>query len=257
METPTNSINLQFEALVQMQSSIQNSVLLVAAVVSHNKKPTKFSRQNFKTWQQKMLFYFTMLNLAKFLKDDPPIVKEGKVDEVTAFITVEAWRHSNFLCRNYILNGFLDALYEVYSVKKTTKELWPSSDHKYKVKDVGTKKFLVSKFLNLVMVDSKLVVNQVQELQLIIHEILVEGMIISESFQVAVILKKLPPTCNDFKNYLKHKRMEMSVEDLIVRFRIEEDNRGTKKRLNNVAHDNVTRANIVKVKKDFKKGKQP
>ncbi|KAH1129277.1 hypothetical protein J1N35_000655 [Gossypium stocksii] len=102
-----------------------------------------------------MLFYLTMLNLAKFLKDDPSTVKEGEVDEVMAFIAVEAWKHSDFLCRNYILNGLSDALYEVYSVKKTT-------------------------------------VNQVQELQLIIHKIFTEGMIISESFQVVAIIEKLP-----------------------------------------------------------------
>ncbi|KAK5802498.1 hypothetical protein PVK06_030095 [Gossypium arboreum] len=44
------------------------------------------------------------------------------------------------------------------------------------------------------------------------------------------IIEKLPPTWNDFKNYLKHKRKEMSVEDLIVRLQIEEDNKGTKKK---------------------------
>ena len=44
----------------------------VVAVASHNEKPTKFNGQNFKTWQQKMMFYLTMLNLAKFLKEDPP-----------------------------------------------------------------------------------------------------------------------------------------------------------------------------------------
>ncbi|KAH1082895.1 hypothetical protein J1N35_022656 [Gossypium stocksii] len=98
-----------------------------------------------------------MLDFAKFLKDDPPTINEGDVDEVTAFTTVEAWKHSNFLCRNYILNGLSDALYKVYSVKKTTKELWTSLDHKYKAKDAGAKKFLVAKFLNFVMVDSKLV----------------------------------------------------------------------------------------------------
>ncbi|KAH1121657.1 hypothetical protein J1N35_004817, partial [Gossypium stocksii] len=69
-------------------ASNQNSMLPV--VVSHNEKPGEFSGQNFKTWQQKMLFYFTMLNLAKFLKDDSPTIKEGEVDNVTAFTTVEA-----------------------------------------------------------------------------------------------------------------------------------------------------------------------
>ncbi|KAG8472519.1 hypothetical protein CXB51_035278 [Gossypium anomalum] len=39
---------------------------------------------------------------------------------------------------------------------------------------------------------------------------------ISESFQLAAIIEKLPPTWNGFKNYLKRKRKEMMVEDLIA-----------------------------------------
>ncbi|KAK5826172.1 hypothetical protein PVK06_021087 [Gossypium arboreum] len=103
--------------------------------------------------------------------------------------------------------------------------------------------------------DDSLTVKEGEELQLIIHGILAEGMIISESFQVAAIVEKLPPAWNDFKNYLKHKIKEMSVEELIVRLQIKKDNRGTEKRLNKVTNGNVSRANIIEVKKDFKKGK--
>ena len=67
------------------------------------------------------------------------------------------------------------------------------------------------------MVDSKTVVSQVQEIQVILHEIHYEGMIVSEAFQVAAIIEKLPPAWKEFKNYLKHKRKEMNVEELIVR----------------------------------------
>ncbi|KAL0288543.1 UNVERIFIED_CONTAM: Retrovirus-related Pol polyprotein from transposon TNT 1-94 [Sesamum calycinum] len=75
------------------------------------------------------------------------------------------------------------------------------------------------------MVDSKTVMNQVQEFQMILHDLHAEGMKLSESFQVAAMIEKLPPLWKDFKNYLKHKRKEMKLEDLIVRLRIEEDNR--------------------------------
>ena len=52
----------------------------------------------------------------------------------------------------------------------------------------------------------------------------------NDVFQVAVIIEKLPPLWKDFKNYLKHKCKEMSVEDLIIRLKIEEDNKAKKKR---------------------------
>ncbi|GJT80803.1 hypothetical protein Tco_1055145 [Tanacetum coccineum] len=67
--------------------------------------------------------------------------------------------------------------------------------------------------------------SQVQDLQVVLHDIHAEGMNLSEMFQVVARIKKLPPRWVDFKNYLKHKRKEMSVEDLIVRLRIEEDNK--------------------------------
>ena len=74
------------------------------------------------------------------------------------------------------------------------------------------------------MVDSKTIINQVQDLQLILHDIHAERMSLSESFQVSAIIEKSPPAWRDFKNYLKHKRKEIKLEELIVRLRIEEDN---------------------------------
>lgn len=46
----------------------------------------------------------------------------------------------------------------------------------------------------------------------------------------------------DFKNYLKHKRKEMSVEYLIVRLIIEEDNKMVEKK---GYHLGVAKANVV------------
>ncbi|XP_039022096.1 uncharacterized protein LOC120154402 [Hibiscus syriacus] len=198
------SSNSQSNDIVATQTQVASQTLHMT--ISHNEKPAKFNGENFKTWQQKMLFYLATFNLAKFFKDDPPTIREDEVDAATVFNITEAWKHSDFLCRNYILNGLSDALYEVYNIKKIAKELWESLDHKYKTEDAGAKKFLVAKFLNFVMAYSKTVVNQVQEFQLIIHGILEQGMIISESFQVATITEKLPLAWNDFKNYLKHKR---------------------------------------------------
>ncbi|KZV56888.1 hypothetical protein F511_15807, partial [Dorcoceras hygrometricum] len=132
-----------------------------------------------------------------------------------------------FLCRNYVLNGLADALYNVFCEKKTAKELWESLDRKYKTEDAGAKKFLVGRFLDFKMLDSKPVISQVQELQLILHDVHAEGMTLSESFQVAAIIEKLPPAWKEFKNYLKHKRKEMNVDELVVRLRIEEDNRNS------------------------------
>jgi len=122
------------------------------------------------------------------------------------------------------------------------------------IEDVSIKKFIVGRFLEYKMLNNKTVINHVREFQLILHEIVAEGMILLETFQVATIVEKLPPAWRDFKNYLKHKHKELKLEDLIVRFRIEEDNRKSEKRSNknsygakvNVSEDSKEKASTFK-----------
>ena len=157
-------------------------------------------------------------------REDSPALKENETyKQVVA--AVEAWKHVDFLCRNYILNGLDNTLYNMYFAFNTARELWESLDKKYKNEDARLKKFVMGKFLDYKMLDSKTVINQVQDLQVILHDIHAEGMSLSESFQVATIIEKLPPLWKEFKNYLKQKRKKMRLEDLIVRLRIEEDYR--------------------------------
>lgn len=98
------------------------------------------------------------------------------------------------------MNGLNNTLYNVYNPIKSTKELWDSLDKKYKAKDARMKKYIVGKFLEYKMVDSKSVMSQVQDLQLIMHEIHAEnGLSVSDSFQVVAIIEKLLPSWKDFK----------------------------------------------------------
>ena len=155
-----------------------------------------FNGTDFKRWQQKMLFYLTTLNLARFLNEDGPKLDIGETDK-EKLDAVDEWNHSDFLCHNYVLNGLENTPYDVYSPLKTAKELWDSLDKKYKTEDVGLKKFIVGKFLDFKMVDSKTVLSQVQELQVVVHDIHAEGMTLSETFQVAAFNEKLPPSWRD------------------------------------------------------------
>ncbi|XP_073154047.1 uncharacterized protein [Henckelia pumila] len=225
-----------------------------AASNAHAERPEKFSGSDFKTWQQKMLLYLTTLHLARFLKETVAVpAPDADTQTRSAF---DAWCHSDFLCRNYILNGLDNTLYSVYSATKTAKELWESLEKKYKTEDAGTKKFVFGKFLEFKMVDAKTVISQVQEFQIILHDIMAEGMMISESFQVAALIEKLPPLWKDFKNYLKHKRKEMGLEDLIVRLRIEEDNRKAEIKAGKMpmeAKANLVEPNTMKKRKKFGK----
>ena len=122
-----------------------------------------------------MLFYLTTINLAHFLQEDALALKENETyRQVVA--AMEAWKHVDFLCHNYLLNGLNNTLYNVYCDFNTPRELWVSLDKKYKTEDAGLKKFVVGKFLDYKILDSKPVISQVQDLQVILHDIHVEGM---------------------------------------------------------------------------------
>ncbi|XP_057468692.1 uncharacterized protein LOC130757890 [Actinidia eriantha] len=150
-----------------------------------------------------MMFYLTTLNLAGCLTEEAPVVAENETDSQKV-IARDHWKNADYLCKNYILNALEDSLYSVYNDMKSAKELWESLDRKYKIEGAGSKKFIVGRFLDFVMLDTKSVTIQFQELQVLINEIKAEGMLLSEAFLVAAIIHKLPETWKEFKSYLIH-----------------------------------------------------
>lgn len=170
-----------------------------------------------------MLFYLTTLNLVKFLCEDCSTHTKVNATDKNIHLDIETCKHAYFQRRNYILNGLNIKLYTVYYLYKMAKELWEYLYKKYKTKDVGTKKFVIAKYLDFKIVDSKMIMNQVQEMQINFNDIEVEGMKLSEYFQIVNIIKKLLSLWKLFKNYLKYKRKEMTMKDLIEYWRRQPD----------------------------------
>ena len=220
----SSQANIQPVIGSQVENTVNNTNTLSVSKNPSDEKLDKFNGTDFKRWQQKMLFYLTTMNLANITREDVP---KATTDPPTRemLMTIEAWMQSDFLCRNYILNRLENNLYDIYSSYKTAKEVWEMLEKKYKTEDAGAKKFVIGKFLKYNMADTKTVIKQVEEIQVLIHELHAEGCAISEQFQVGSIIEKLPPSWRDFKVYLKHKRREMTMEDLILRLRVEEDHR--------------------------------
>ena len=130
--------------------------------------------------------------MATYLREDIPKLDENETDNLT-MITVEVSKHADFLYKNYIMNGLKNTLYNVYCSISTVKELFDFLDKKYKIKDAGMKKFIVGRLLDYKMTDVKTIMSQVQDFQLILHEIRAQRMALSKSFQVAALVEKLPP----------------------------------------------------------------
>ncbi|GKA86569.1 pol polyprotein [Tanacetum coccineum] len=205
--------NTQTPPLATTVVNTTGAPVATTTVANHAEKLEKFNYQNFKRWQQKMFFYLTTLGLERFLKETIPQVEPPAEGQSSNQQAVKAWKHSEFLCRNYVLNGLVDSLYNMYCKTMTAKEVWESLDAK------------------------------VQDLQVLLHDIHAEGMTLSETFQAVAIIEKLPHRWGEFKNYLKHKRKEMSVEDLVVCIRIEEDNKLAQK---DTYTPDSAKANMVK-----------
>ncbi|XP_068308782.1 uncharacterized protein [Pyrus communis] len=193
----------------------QQSVNMNGTMSKYSDKPENFKGLDFKRWQQKMMFFLITMNLAHVVKEEASKSNENPMTKVSV-MAIEVWNHSEFCCRNYILNSLDDNLYD-YSLCKTAEELWESLEKKYKIDDAGSKKFVIGKFLKYTMVDSKSIVSQVKVIQKLIYELHSEGYEINEHFPVRAIIEKLPTSWNDFKIYLKHKCREMNMEDLILR----------------------------------------
>ncbi|CAA7059812.1 unnamed protein product [Microthlaspi erraticum] len=144
-----------------------------------------------------------------------PATQEANPDP-RVHMTLENWEQGDFLCRGYIQSRLVDQLFNVYSEVKTSKELWEALDKKYKTFNVGSGKFAAAKFLNFVMVDSKPIMDQVHDLQMILQEISDEGMKICETFTVNCFIEKLPPGWADFKNYLAFKQKALTLANLFL-----------------------------------------
>ncbi|KAM2969548.1 hypothetical protein FF2_016636 [Malus domestica] len=128
----------------------------------------------------------TTLDLNKPSKFEEPTIAQTKASQT--------WIENDFLAKNYILNGLTDDLYDYYSDYGTAKDLSEALQKKYDTEEAGDKKFAVSRYLKYQMVDDKFVEAQSHELQKIAHEIISEGMVLDDQFQVAIIIDKLPPT---------------------------------------------------------------
>jgi hypothetical protein len=71
------------------------------------------------------------------------------------------------------------------------------------------------------MIDEKSVVTQAHEIHCMVKELGLLKIVIPDEFVAGDIIAKLPPSWRDFATSLKHKRVHISISDLITSLDIE------------------------------------
>ena len=80
-----------------------------------------------------------------------------------------------------------------------------------------------------------------------VANVLSEGMKMCEILQANVLLEKFPPSWNDYRNHLKHKKKDLKLQELISHMRTEEANRLKDK----LASQNLNSVNANLVESSF------
>ncbi|KAK3004008.1 hypothetical protein RJ639_017895 [Escallonia herrerae] len=98
------------------------------------------------------------------------------------------------------------------------------------------------------MLEEKDVSSQIHEFHLVVAELTKEGMPLPEPFETGSLIEKLHDSWSDYKSMMKHKRKDMTLEDVIMHIRIEEKNRSREKAAK--AKEFTSKENLIKERHD-------
>ena len=124
-------------------SAFQNPLVTAA--------PFRFEGLHFKRWRQKMEFFLTIKKVMAALTTDKPQLPNKPAETDAANMAswteqskqLQTWTEQNYLCKNFILYGLSDDLYDYYnSNEKTAKEIWEALKKKYDTEEAGEKNML-------------------------------------------------------------------------------------------------------------------
>ncbi|XP_019198081.1 PREDICTED: uncharacterized protein LOC109191863 [Ipomoea nil] len=167
-----------------------------------------------------MKFLLAALNVAYVLSTPKSEEREDETLETTHRRL--KWENDDLACRDHILNGMSDTLFDIYQYEESSKDLWDVLEAKYISEDASSKKFLVSEFNDYKMVDNRPVMEQFHEIVRILGQMRQHDMHMDDSIAIASIIDKLPPSWKKVQRTLKHKKEALTMEQLGVDLRVEE-----------------------------------
>ncbi|KAK1630961.1 hypothetical protein QYE76_005276, partial [Lolium multiflorum] len=216
---------------------------LTMAGFSDALRPDKFTGVHFKRWQVKAMLWLTHLKVFEVTDGLP----EGTISDQDQ----NKFKENNTLFVGCVLSILADRLCDVYMHITDGKELWDALNAKFGATDAGSELYIMESFHDIRMVNNRSVVEQAHEIQCIAKELELLKCALPDKFVAGCIIAKLPPSWRNFATTLKHKRQEISVENLIASLDVEEKARAKD---NTEKGEGQSSANMVQ-KKPYSKNK--
>ncbi|KAK1661177.1 hypothetical protein QYE76_049336 [Lolium multiflorum] len=177
-------------------------------------RPDKFTGVHFKRWQIKATLWLTHLKVFHVSNGLP----EGTISDQDQ----NKFKEDNTLFVGCVLSILADRLCDVYMHIVDGKELWDALNAKFGATDAGSELYIMESFHDIRMVNNRSVVEQAHEIQCIAKELELLKCALPDKFVAGCIIAKLPSSWRNFATTLKHKRQEISVENLIASLDVEE-----------------------------------
>ena len=103
-----------------------------------------------------MRFLLTALKIFYILDPTLAPLSEPKENDTPQVVVARKKREEDeLICRGHILNTLSDRLYDLYTNTYSAREIWEALENKYKAKEEGTKKFLISQYIDFKFFDEK------------------------------------------------------------------------------------------------------
>ncbi|XP_071940012.1 uncharacterized protein [Coffea arabica] len=195
-----------------------------------------FANENFKRWQERVHSLLDIHGVAYALTESQPSATADAKSQ-------EAWQYANKVCRHTILQTLSNELFDVYYSSKEAKAIWEALVTKFTAEDATKQKFVVGKYNQWQMTDDKEMKIQITEYQMLLEDLKNEDINLPEKFAASMLIEKLPESWADYKNNLKHKEKNYTMDELVKHILIEDSNkrelRATK------AKETAFKANLV------------
>jgi len=177
-----------------------------------------FSGQNFRRWQEHVSTLLNIYGVATALTSSKP-------NSNIPSKHVEDWIHANKVCQHTLLSALSNDLFDVSFSYEEAKEIWNLLILKYTAEDIVRQRFSIGNYYRWEMIEDKDIKIQINEYHKLLEDIKVENITLPREFVSELLIDKLPLSWTDYKQQLKHRHKNMSLQELITHIIVEDTNR--------------------------------